>query len=535
MQDDYLPGPEDMPATVIAQPVVYRILAHAETSPDALALVATASAGVEVSRSYGALRADILRFADGLRRRGVAQGDRIGIFADNENACQAIVAILAANLLGAVFVPLNARYTARELLDAARRAACSVILAADRLAPTVNRIRGDLPALREIILMENGNGAADFKSILDLGAPDAQGWPQLAPDDISEIMFTSGTTAAPKAAIVTHGRTAAAAHIYRTMLDLRPDDRLQSFFPIFTTASTKCVILPILSAGGAAIIDAGMSIPDSLARMKTYGSTIYYGVPAFYIFLLEHMRIQPERPSALRLFIYGGAAMPLTPIRQLAEFFPEVGLAQTFGSTETGATGTILYPRYTLSRMGSVGRAGPYTAVKLVADDGTEVADGVQGEFAVRSAAVFAGYLDDPATSRATLKDGWVLMGDIGYRDADGFFYHTDRKKDIIIRGGHNIGSMEVEDVIYKFPDIEEAAAIAVPHPKLGEDVFVFVVMKEGRTLDASALLTYCRDMLADYKVPRHIVAIPSMPRNPMGKILKTELRVTARELLGLE
>lgn len=124
------------------------------------------------------------------------------------------------------------------------------------------------------------------------------------------------------------------------------------------------------------------------------------------------------------------------------------------------------------------------------------------------------------------------MMGDIGQRDADGFYFHVDRKKDIIIRGGHNIGSMEIEGVIYKYPGVAEVAAVAVPHPKLGEDVFVFVVQTEGQSVDEEALLEYCRENLSDYKVPRHIAFIPEMPRNPMGKIVKTQLRERAKELM---
>lgn len=525
--------PEDMPSEVIAKPVIYKVFEHAEATPDALAVVAFAGSGREIRRTYAELCYDVQCLADSLRGIGITQGDRIGIFTDNSNAYQALVSILASNLMGAVFVPLNARYVERELKDAMLRAQCRAIVIAPELAPTLKRIQAELPDLRHVIHLSRDNSEdLSFDALLATGDPSASKWPHLNPSDVSEIMFTSGTTGSPKAVVMTHGRTAASAHIYKTMLELKAEDRLHSFFPIFTTASTKCLILPILAAGGAAIIDPDMDIPSIVARMVRERSSIYYAVPAFYIFLLEHAHTQPVDLPDMRLFMYGGAAMPLKPIEDITKTFPHVSMGQTLGSTETGATGSILYPEFALSKLGSVGKAFPYTEVKLVNDQGNEVGTNEPGEFAVRSPAVFQEYLDDPESSRETLKDGWVMMGDIGQRDADGFYFHVDRKKDIIIRGGHNIGSMEIEGVIYKYPGVAEVAAVAVPHPKLGEDVFVFVVQTEGQSVDEEALLEYCRENLSDYKVPRHIAFIPEMPRNPMGKIVKTQLRERAKELM---
>ena len=525
--------PEDIPADVLATPVIERLFAFAETAPHATALVATAGQGDEVHLTYAQLRRSIVKFADGLRKAGVAKGDKIAVLMQNDHGFQALIAIFATTLAGGVFVPLNARYAPRELRDAIHRSGSSTVIAAGDQLEKLSRIRSDLQDLKRIVTVDDTpDRPLSFDSVLDAGNAEATGWPRLHPDDMSEIMFTSGTTAAPKAAVMTHGRTAASAHIYRGFLQLTPADVMHSFFPIFTTASTKCAGFPILSAGGKFVLDPKLNMPDVIARMSRESSTIYYGVPAFYVFLLEHIAANPCQLPDLRLFAYGGAAMPRSAIEGIRQHFPAVETLQTFGATETGGTGAVLLPDFADAKAGSIGRAVPYTAVRLVDDFGNEVPAEAEGHFAVKSPANFLCYLNDKANTDATLKDGWVLTGDIGKRDADGFFYHLDRSKDIIIRGGHNIGSMEIESVLYQHPAVVEAAAVAVPHPKLGEDVFVFVTGAEGHPATEAELIAYCRENLADYKVPRHIAFIDEMPRNPMGKIVKTGLRDRAKDIV---
>lgn len=525
--------PEDMPSEVTATPVLQMIFAHADTTPDALAIVAHGEPGREVRLTYGELRQQVVAMADGLRRNGVKPGDSIGILLDNTHAYQAVITILASSLLAAIFVPLNARSVARELADAIKRSGCRFILAAPESEETLIKVRPELNAFSKIILtIASDKADLNFDGLLAQGDSKAGNWPQIEMESVCEIMFTSGTTAAPKAVAIKHSATAATAHIFKVMLGLTSDDVVQSFFPIFTTASTKCVVLPILSAGGTAIFDPNMDVPEVVRRIQREKTTLYYAVPAFYIFLLELAANQDFTLDSVRLFMFGGAAMPEGPIRDLQKRFPHIGLGQTLGSTETGATGSVIYPRFMLDKMGSVGKAYPFTEVRLVDNNFNEVPVNTPGEFAVRSAAIFKEYLGDPENTAATLKDGWVLMGDIGERDKDGFLFHTDRKKDIIIRGGHNIGSMEIEGVLYQHLKVAEVAAVGVPHAKLGEDVFVFIVKAAGQDLTTEEILEYCRENLADYKVPRHVAFLDEMPRNAMGKIVKTTLRDDAKKIL---
>ncbi|MGB3446193.1 MAG: hypothetical protein WBA48_05790, partial [Xanthobacteraceae bacterium] len=170
----------------------------------------------------------------------------------------------------------------------------------------------------------------------------------------------------------------------------------------------------------------------------------------------------------------------------------------------------------------------PLTDVRIVGDAEEILPPDMRGEIEVRSPAVMREYFDEPKLTADTFHDGWLRTGDIGYLDSDGFLYHVDRKKDMIIRGGHNIGSLEVEDVFYRHPDIVDAAVISVPHPKLGEDIHAFVVRKPGASMTVDELRDFCADKLADYKIPRRISFVAALPRGPMGKVLKTELRAQA-------
>jgi acyl-CoA synthetase (AMP-forming)/AMP-acid ligase II len=329
---------------------------------------------------------------------------------------------------------------------------------------------------------------------------------------------------------MTHRRSVVSAYGFAEAMSLDKNDVYESFFPFFTTASLHCLLLPSWWAGAHAVLDPACDLPAILRRIERERTTKYIGAPSFYIFLLEAYDPTLHDLSHLKLFDYGGASMSVEVIKRLAETFPHVELRQTYGMTESGPAGTVLNGEDAMSRLGSVGRPWPLTEVRIVDDSGACVGAGTPGEISIRSPSVMREYFDEPALTQSTLRDGWLLTGDIGYLDADGFLYHLDRKKDMIIRGGHNIGSLEVEETFYRHPAVQEAAVIAVPHPKLGEDIQAFIVLRPGHQAEVEELRTFCLDKLADYKIPRPIRFTESLPRGPMGKVLKNELRKVATE-----
>lgn len=457
---------------------------------DWVALVGQSCSRGEVRLTYADMCRRVDRLADGLRRLGVRSGDCVGILMDNRSGCEAMVGVLAIHRLRCVFVPLNARYAPAEVAYAIDKAECTAVIAASDRIAKLKTVRQNLPTLKHVVALDDADGLGPtYAEVIEAGDPDASAWPKVTPDDV-----------------------------------------VQSFFPCFVTAGPRCLVLPSWWAGGTSVMGPSMAVEDVLARLRRERSTIYYAVPSFFIFLLEAFDRGRHDLSSVRQFVYGGAAMSREVIGKLAQAFPRIRLMQTYGSTELGPSGTVLDPEHPLTRLGSIGRPMPSVEVALVDETGKPVPTGDVGEIAIKAPCVLERYYKDPENTAAAFRDGWFLSGDLGRADDDGFLYHVDRKKDMIIRGGHNIGSMEIENVLFQHPGVAEAAAVAVPHPRLGEDIHVFVVCRTGASPTDEELAAFCRERLADDKVPRRITFVDALPRNPMGKVLKTTLRQMAVE-----
>lgn len=521
-----------LPDALAGRTIIDLVEEQAERRPNALALTAQSTAGGEQRLSYGQLSWQARKFAAGLQGVGIARGDHVGLMLNNDVGIEACVTMLALHRIGAVVVPVNTRFAADEVVYVANKAHCSTVVAMQEFWPMLEGLRPRLPGVQRVITVGGAAGSTpmDWHHIFETARADQVAQAATTPDSVSEILFTSGTTAHPKGAVMTHGRSVVAAYGFAEAMSLDENDVYQSFFPFFTTASLHCLLLPSWWAGAHAVLDPACDLPAVLRRIERERTTKYIGAPSFYIFLLETYEAARHDLSHMKLFDYGGASMPVEVIKRLAETFPHVELRQTYGMTESGPAGTVLRGEHAMSRLGSVGLPWPLTEVRIVDDNGACVDAGTPGEIAIRSPSVMREYFDEQALSAATLRDGWLLTGDIGYLDADGFLYHLDRKKDMIIRGGHNIGSLEVEETFFRHPAVQEAAVIAVPHPKLGEDLQAFIVLRPGQSAEAEELRTFCIDKLADYKIPRRIAFTDNLPRGPMGKVLKSELRKWAAE-----
>jgi acyl-CoA synthetase (AMP-forming)/AMP-acid ligase II len=521
-----------VPDALARKTIIDLVEEQAARRPNALALTAMSAAGGEQRLSYGQLSWRASKLAAGLQGLGISRGDHVGLMLNNDVGVEACVTMLALHRIGAVVVPVNTRFAADEIVYVVNKARCSTIVAMREFWPLLESLRPRIQGIERLITVggDAGSAAMDWHHIFESARITQAAWPTVSPDAISEILFTSGTTAHPKGAVMTHGRSVVSAYGFAEAMSLDENDVYQSFFPFFTTAGLHCLLLPSWWAGAHAVLDPACDLPAVIGRMERERTTKYIGAPSFYIFLLETHDPARHDLSRVKLFDYGGASMSVEVIKRLAETFPHVELRQTYGMTESGPAGTVLKGEHSMSKLGSVGLPWPLTEVRIVDDAGACVNAGTPGEISIRSPSVMREYFDEPALTQATLRDGWLLTGDIGYLDADGFLYHLDRKKDMIIRGGHNIGSLEVEETFFRHPAVQEAAVIAVPHPKLGEDIQAFIVLRPGHTAEVEELRTFCLDKLADYKIPRRIAFTDNLPRGPMGKVLKSELRKLATE-----
>lgn len=449
----------------------------AAVQPDRIALIGPRGQGVWSRISWSALRRESIELARGLRARGIETGDHVGILADGESYVDCLVGYLALLRAGAVMVPLNPRFVDDELRYAIDFSDCVAMLVQPALRPRAQALRSGLPKLRR--MLDLGDRLADAGASVG-----EDGLPALDVGDPANIVFTSGTTARPKAVMHTHGSALATGAIFAAALGLRNDDVFHHAIPFFTSSGTQFAPMPAFWVGATLVLEPSM-----------------------------------------RLWDYGGAAMPASAVRALAAKYPGVELRKQYGMTETGPSGTLLTPDQALRRIDSAGRPMPLCEVAILDDEGRMVSGQAVGQIAVRSPACMRGYYKNEEASRQVLQDGWVRTGDVGWLDDEGYLYYSDRIKDIVNRGGLKISSVEIEEVLYRHPGVLEAAVVAVPHAKLGEDVLAFIVPKDAARLDLDELRAFCRKHLADYKVPRRIDCLQAFPKNAMGKIQKAALR----------
>lgn len=490
--------------------------ARAAVAPDAPAVVGRSGAGDYRTLSRAALDDAAARVAGGLAGRGVERGDRVAWILDNRGGADALVLYHAVLRLGAVNVPVNARLAAPEVEHIARHSGAALLVTAPEHR---GRATGASCPVVEL------DAADPFAPLRHAPAPVAEGIRDVDP---ANLLYTSGTTGRPKGVLHTHGSSLAAAIGWSDAFRLTPTDVLQSPFPITSGAGLHFNALSCLFAGACVVVDDYDTVA-SLALVAEVGATVYVAVPSIYAFWLDAPELAATPLGSLRVLDYGGASMPAALIERVRAAVPSAGLMQTYGLTEAGPGGCYLPEEYALARLGSIGNrcAGRFTSVRVIDPDGQDVGPGGTGELVLRGPSVMEGYYRDEEATAAAFVDGWLRSGDVVRVDGDGFLFHVDRRKDIIVRGGHNVASAEVEAALHSHPAVREAAVIGVPHPRLGEDVRAVVVLREGAEVTAGDLVAHCRGLLADFKCPRGVEVVDVLPRNAAGKVLKQELRAS--------
>jgi acyl-CoA synthetase (AMP-forming)/AMP-acid ligase II len=522
------PAPELAAALAGASSVNDLVDHWAAAQPGRLAICASSALAGSRRISYEALRSESLAIAAGLAEAGVAAGDRVGILADSRAYSESLLVYFALLRLGAVMIPVNARQVDNEILYTLSFASCVGLVAQPEFVDRIEALKPSVPKLRCLVSMSSRARAGWIGWDRLLAANPACEWPRYEHGQPANIIFTSGTTARPKGVMHTHDTALACGAIFSSALSLRNDDVLHHGVPFFTSSGAQLTITAILWVGATMFVEPTFDAAVVLQRMEDEGTTVFLGVPSHYLFMLDELSRTPRKLPTIRVWDYGGSPMPSAAMHELFRLFPRAEHRQQYGMTETGPTGTMLTPDETLRRPDSVGRPMPLCEVKIVdPETGAQLSRGERGEICLRSAGCMIGYMDNPEATAKTLVDGWVRTGDVGWMDDEGFLFYTDRVKDIINRGGLKISSMEIEDALFQHPDVLEAAVVAIPHSRLGEDALAVVVPKPGATLDLAAIKAVCTRRLADYKVPRTFAVLDKLPRNPIGKVLKNELRKT--------
>jgi acyl-CoA synthetase (AMP-forming)/AMP-acid ligase II len=462
--------------------------------------------------SFGEWEEASNRAARGLVALGVAKGDRVGLAIPMEDPLRWLVAYAAIHKAGAVAVPVNTRLAAAEVGHILAHSGASVALTGGGLTATVASLRAELPALAHVVDDD------EWAALLDHDGGEFQ--VPVEPDDMADILYTSGTTGRPKGVVVRHRN---AAMIPNAMPNWTGQVWMHAS-PLFTFAGIASVYNPMkLGMTGAYMprFDAGRW----LALVAELRPAAMFIVPAMAQLLLAHPDFAATDFSCVTLCSVGSAPVAPETLRRLAAAMPNANVTNGYGMTEAGPAYCTL-PREELERRpGSVGKPMPPAEFRIVDEAERDLPPGEIGEVLIRNPGRQREYYNDPeATAAAWNRDGWLRSGDLGYLDADGYLYIVGRKKDVIIRGGNNVHAKDVEDVLYAHPAVLEAAVAAVPHEVLGEDVGAWVVLRPGATATAEELQAHCAASLADYKVPRRITFMDALPRNPTGKVQKDKL-----------
>jgi acyl-CoA synthetase (AMP-forming)/AMP-acid ligase II len=472
----------------------------------------------------------------------IRPGDRIALWAPN--SLDWVLMSFAVYGVGAVLVPVNTRFKAEEARDLLRTADVRLLFTVTDFLDTnyvkwVQEAKG-LDGLREVVVVSGSvpPGATtwpDFLARSEVTQPDAarSREAQVEAGHTSDIVFTSGTTGHPKGAVLRHGASVETYQQWATGVGVREGDRMLVVYPFFHTAGLKSGILACFIQGATLVPHPVFDVESVAERVSQERITVLPGPPSIFQSLLSHSDFASFDLHTLRLSVTGAAVVPVELIGRMREQLRLDSVITAYGLTETHGTATICEQSDSIETIATtVGHALAGLELRIVGEDGNDVAVGTQGEVLVRGFNLMSGYFRSPEATATTIdSEGWLHTGDVGILTPKNYLSIIDRKKDIIIVGGFNVSPAEVESIILRRSDVAQVAVIGLTDDRLGEVGVAFVVANPETTVDKDELLSWCRDHMANYKVPRFAEIIDRLPMNPSGKVRKPELRNLATEL----
>ena len=482
---------------------------HARLTPDRIAVIYG-----DQRISYGALAARIGRLAAVLQQEGIGPGDVVAMFMKNSAAFLEIA--FAVSHVGGVCLPINFRLAAEEARYIVENAGAKLVFADDEFSAQAAK-------LGRVILLDAA-AQGDTRHIGSGTLNPATAAPR-KPEDLFRLMYTSGTTDRPKGVMHSYDNFYWKSMEHVAVLKLTAEDRLLMMGPLYHVGAFDLPGVAVLWLGGCVCILRDFDPAEALELIARERLTGTWSAPVMMNQVLIAATQKTYDVDCLKWWIGGGEKTPESRIRDFGNAFPAARYIDAYGLTETCSGDTLMEPGREIEKIGSVGRPTPHVEVTIRDDAGNTLPENTEGEICLRGPKVTKGYWKDPEKTKASFFGDWFRTGDVGYLDTDGFLFITDRKKDMIISGGENIASSEVERVIYQLPQVSDVAVIGVPDARWGEKPVAVVVLKAGGTLDLAALEAHCKQTLAKFKVPRELHLRAALPRNPSGKILKRELR----------
>lgn len=482
--------------------------------------------------SYSEFDALVTRLAAGLAQQGIAPGDNVALLARNSHAFAAMRFALAR--LGAVLVPINFMLKADEVAFILRHAGARTLATDSEFAPVARQAATLQTQVRQFIWLPSEEPTEPEPDMLDfdhLARCDAT-LQATGPDstDLAQIVYTSGTESSPKGAMLTHD--AVLWQYVSCVMDaaIARDDLMLHALPLYHCAQLDVFFGPAIYVGATNII-TGRPVADRLLDLiETHRITSFFAPPTVWIALLRSPAFSEQRLASLAKGYYGASIMPVEVLKELAQRLPRVQLWNLYGQTEIAPLATMLGPEDQLRKPGSCGRAVTNVETRVVDDQMRDVAAGEVGEIVHRSPHLMLGYFHDEERTRAAFEGGWFHSGDLATVDAEGYITVVDRKKDMIKTGGENVASREVEETIYRLPQVSEVAVVGLPDARWVEAVTAVVVVKAGLALNAAEVMAHCSAHLAGFKCPKRVVFVEALPKNPSGKLLKRQLRLELNE-----
>ncbi|MBI4369487.1 MAG: long-chain fatty acid--CoA ligase [Elusimicrobia bacterium] len=458
-------------------------------------------------------------FAHEMLANDIKKGDRVAIALPN--CPEFLYAFFGIMKAGAVAVPINIAFKPPEMEHILTNSGASGLIIGSMFGDLGKQFYAKGGALRWFKTLQEGKPKEAALAALN-GFPLTPASAQSVPEDPASLIYTSGTTGFPKGAVLTHKNYLSNVAQFTPGL-VTEGDRFLCILPLFHVNAQVVTTLAPLYVGGSMILLERFTPKEFFPALANFKATAFSAVPSLYAVLLNLPDSEKYDLSSLRFCICGAAPMPV-PVFEAFEKKFKAKILEGYGLSE-GTCVSSVNPWDGTRKIGSIGLPIKGQPMKIIANDGQELPDGQTGEIVMQGDNVMKGYFNNPQATAETLINGWLHTGDLGYKDKDGYFFIAGRKKEMIIRAGENIYPKEIEEILYKHPAIAEAAVIGLPDERWGEEVAAFIVLKEGQQSTQKDIVSYCRQSLADYKCPRKIEFVPTLPKTATGKIQKVKIK----------
>ncbi|QOV12910.1 acyl-CoA synthetase [Viridibacillus arvi] len=478
--------------------------------------------------TYKKLNDRVNRLANSLVNLGVRKGDRVNALLFNRN--ELMEAMFACAKIGAIFVPINFRLSVDEVEYVVHDSGGIIFIYDERLEAIVNGLKSRTTQIYSFIRVgdDHTENDLDYEQLL-IQAKNEETEYEVGLEDAHMMMYTSGTTGRPKGAVLTHGNTQWNAINCINSLPIDEDMITLGVAPLFHIGGMNIFTTPTLYRGGTVVLQDKFNPQSTLEIVEQEKITSLFLVPAMWLAITQFPTFDQYDLSSLKFNLSGGAPCPLTII----EFFQRRGIPffEGFGLTETAPVVAVLDSRNSLRKNGSVGKPPIHTEIKIVDINDKEVSVGQVGELVVKGPNNFIEYWNKPRATREAIRNGWFYTGDLAKQDEEGFLYIVDRMKDMIITGGENVYPIEVEQVLFRHPNIKEVAIVGYPDEKWGESVKAVIALKnKDEHMSLLDVRGFCEGKLAQFKIPKQMEFVDELPRNATGKVLKTSLRINKSE-----